>query len=63
MLFLSRYSESEEFARQLLTTGESAAFLETEPQKLSELIASGKIHGIETATGNLRICKNSLYAK
>ena len=48
---------------EMLTAAESAAFLETEPQKLFELIATGKIHAMETVSGNLRVCKNSLFAK
>jgi len=48
---------------ETLTVAQSAAFLETDPKTLSELIAFGKIHAIETAIGNLRVCKNSLQAE
>ena len=48
---------------EMLTAAESAAFLETDTRKLNELITHGKIHAIETVTGNLRICKKSLLAK
>ncbi len=43
-----------------LTAAESIRFLEIENQTLDCLIHSGVIHAIETASGNLRVCKNSL---
>lgn len=43
-----------------LTAAESIRFLEIEYQTLDCLIHSGAIHAVETASGNLRVCKNSL---
>ena len=43
-----------------MTAAESKRFLEIEDQRLDRFIKLGIIHTVETASGNLRLCKNSL---
>ena len=48
---------------ETLTTGETAKILEVDEQTLTGLIHSGKLHVIQTVSGSLRVCKDSLAAK
>lgn len=49
------------FETQTLSLAQTAVFLEIEDRMLKCLIAVGKVHAIQTASGNLRVCKNSLF--
>lgn len=44
-----------------LAAAEAAGILEVEAETLSRLIAAGQVHAIETVSGSLRICQNSLF--
>ena len=46
---------------EMLTCAESIKILEIENQMLEALIAAGKVHTTETVSGNLRVCKESLF--
>jgi predicted site-specific integrase-resolvase len=46
---------------EMLTADESAALLEVEIRLIEDFILDGKIHAIRTASGNLRVCKDSLF--
>ncbi len=50
--------------REVETLGQSQAadVLEIGRQILDEMIANGLIHTIQTVNGNLRVCKDSLFA-
>ncbi len=49
------------FETQMLSLAESALFLEIEDRMLEGLIAVGEVHAIQTTSGSLCICKNSLF--
>jgi len=49
------------FETEGLSLAESAFFLEIEDRMLEGLIAVGEVHAIQTASGSLRVCKNSLF--
>jgi len=51
-------------AREVETLAQSQAadVLEVGRQILDDLIAAGLIHAIRTVNGNLRVCKDSLFA-
>ena len=47
----------------MLTAGEAAAVLEVDDCTLDRLIAAGEVHALQTVSGNLRVCKDSLFAE
>jgi len=48
------------FETERLSLVESAVFLGIEDRMLEGLIVAGEVHAIQTASRNLRVCKNSL---
>ena len=46
---------------EALTRGQANEILEVEDQKLNELIAAGRVHAIQTVSGSLWVCKDSLF--
>jgi hypothetical protein len=48
---------------ETLTTSQAGEILEIGAQGLAELIAACRIHAIQTASGSLRICKESLVSQ
>ncbi|MDQ3818449.1 MAG: hypothetical protein M3362_12345 [Acidobacteriota bacterium] len=40
---------------------QAGEILEVGELELSEMIAAGRIHAIQTASGNIRVCKDSLF--
>lgn len=50
-----------ECAVATLAAAEAAQVLEVEAETLSRLIAAGQVHAIQTVSGSLRICQNSLF--
>jgi hypothetical protein len=48
---------------ETLTRSQAGEILEIGEQGLAELIAAGRIHAIQTASGSLRICKESLFSR
>ena len=45
---------------ELLTIDEAVSFAETSARELIRLVDSGAAHAIETASGHLLVCQNSL---
>jgi hypothetical protein len=48
---------------EMFTRAHAARILQVSPLELNHLIAIGYVHTIETISGNLLICKNSLLLK
>ena len=48
---------------ETLTRSLADEILEIEDAELSEFIASGRVHAIETVSGSLRVCKDSLFSE
>jgi len=48
---------------EMLTSAEAARVLEIDHQTLALLIGDGSIHTIQTVSGNIRVCKESLFLK
>lgn len=48
---------------EMFTTAHAAKILQVSTLELNHLIAIGRVHTIETISGNLLICKNSLLLK
>lgn len=46
---------------ETITVAESIEILEIDKPMFDGLISTGKLHQISTASGSLRICKNSLF--
>lgn len=46
---------------EALTEGRAGEILEVDGRKLGALIASGRVHAIQTVNGGLRVCKESLF--
>lgn len=49
------------FETEMISLADSAVFLEIEDRMIEGLIALGKVHAVKTMSGNLRVCKNSLF--
>ena len=49
------------FEVEMLTAVESIGILEINQSVFDDLIKTGKIHAVLTASGSLRVCKNSLF--
>lgn len=47
---------------ETLAQSQAAGVLEVGRQSLDDMIGAGLIHAIRTVNGNLRICKDSLFA-
>jgi len=48
---------------ETLTSLQAAEILEVEDQTLRAFIFAGQVHAVETVSGSLRICKNSLFRR
>ncbi len=46
---------------EFLTPGQACALAQVKAQTIYRWLASGKAHGVRTAGGRHRICKNSLF--
>jgi hypothetical protein len=46
---------------ELLTARQSGALAQVRPQSIYRWLAAGKVHGVRTAGGRHRICRNSLF--
>jgi hypothetical protein len=46
---------------EMLTTEQAAGLAQVHSSSISTWLAEGKAHGIETAGGQRRICRNSLF--
>ncbi|MEW6130206.1 MAG: hypothetical protein AB1757_24435 [Acidobacteriota bacterium] len=46
---------------EMLTRAQAAGVLEVDVQTFNQLIAEGQIHAVQTVTGGLRVCKDSLF--
>ena len=49
------------FETEMISLADSAVFLEIEDRMIEGLIALGKVHAVKTMSGNLRVCKKSLF--
>ncbi len=48
---------------ETLGAAQAAAVLEADPQTLSHLVAEGRVHTIQSVSGSLRFCKDSLFIR
>ncbi len=48
---------------ETLTEQEAARFLEIDEPAMSSLVAAADVHTVQTVSGNLRVCKDSLFTK
>ncbi len=48
---------------EMLTSIEAARVLEIDHQTLALLIGDGSLHTIQTVSGNMRVCKESLFLR
>ena len=48
---------------EMLTLAEASEVLEVDARTVNQLIASGRVHTINTVSGGLRICKDSLFVQ
>ena len=48
---------------EALTSGQACEILEVGEQELSKLIAAGRVHAIQTMSGSIRVCKDSLFSR
>jgi hypothetical protein len=48
---------------ETLDAAQAAAILEVDAQTLSQLVAEGRVHTIQSVSGSLRICKDSLFTR
>jgi hypothetical protein len=46
---------------EFLTQGQACRLAQVKPQSIYRWLASGKVHGLRTAGGRHRICRNSLF--
>jgi hypothetical protein len=46
---------------EMLTRSQASEILEVGEQELNEFIAARRVHAIQTVSGSLRICKDSLF--
>jgi hypothetical protein len=46
---------------ETLSEGEAAGILQVDVAALDQLIASDRVHAIQTVSGNQRVCKDSLF--
>lgn len=48
---------------ETLLTGEAAAVLEVDDRTLERLLAARQVHALITVSGNLRVCRDSLFSR
>jgi hypothetical protein len=48
---------------EMLTSAEAAGILEVDPGTFDRLVAGGSIHTIQTVSGAIRVCKDSLFLR
>jgi hypothetical protein len=48
---------------EMLDAAQAAAVLEADAETLSQLVAEGRVHTIESVSGSLRICKDPLFTR
>lgn len=48
---------------EILSCSQAAAILEVEEKALQALLATGVIHGIQTVSGSVAVCKDSLWQR
>ena len=48
---------------ETLAAAHAAEVLEVDADTLSQLIDAGQVHAIETVSGSLRVCQDSLFSK
>lgn len=48
---------------ELLTRDGAAEVLEVGLSALDDFISAGRVHAVETASGSVRVCKDSLFAR
>lgn len=48
---------------ETLAAVQAAEVLEVETDQLTHFIADGRVHAMETVSGSLRICKDSLFLR
>ena len=48
---------------EMVTEGEAAGILQVDGPGLDRLIADGRVHTIQTVSGNPWVCKDSLFLK
>lgn len=46
---------------EMLTGAQAAVVLEIDCQTLDRLVADGRIHALQTVSGSIRVCKDSLF--
>jgi hypothetical protein len=48
---------------EALTRSQAAGVLELDERALERLVADGRVHAIPMVSGNLRVCKDSLFTR
>jgi hypothetical protein len=48
---------------EALTRSQAGEILEVGWQELGALIAAGRVHAIQTMSGSIRVCKDSLFSR
>ena len=48
---------------EMLTSAQVAGILEIDGQTFDRLVSSGWVHTIQTVSGSVRVCKDSLFTK
>ena len=46
---------------EMLTTVQAASVLEVDTGAVKRLLAHGQIHAVQTVSGHIRVCKDSLF--
>ena len=47
----------------MLTSAQAAEVLEIDGQAFDRVVAGGRIHTVQTVSGGLRVCKESLFIR
>jgi predicted site-specific integrase-resolvase len=45
----------------MLTSAQAASVLEVDTGAVKQLLADGQIHAVQTVSGHIRVCKDSLF--
>ena len=48
---------------EALTRSQAGEILEVGAEELGAFLAAGRVHAIQTASGGLRVCKDSLFSQ
>jgi hypothetical protein len=48
---------------EMITEGEAAGILQVDGAALDRLVAAGHVHTVQTVSGRLRVCKDSLFIR